>query len=104
MAGNKGWTPPGYKENGASRGDPVGRFLTADGFLNSARSLAGPLRLGTEPRVGPKGAARNGSTDFDMDRLEQKPVDRIGVKYPETDKPVPLVSRELRGSNRRRED
>jgi hypothetical protein len=38
-----------------------------------------------------------------MDRLENKPVDRIGVKYPETDAKIDLISKELRGDNRRKD-
>jgi hypothetical protein len=58
--------------------NPVGYFQTADGILRSDRSLAGPLRLGTEPRVGPSGAIRNGSSDFEMDRITPRKFDPIG--------------------------
>jgi hypothetical protein len=33
-----------------------------------------------------------------MDRLELPPVDRIGVKYPEVDPPVKLISQDVRRS------
>jgi hypothetical protein len=77
---------------------PTGWFQSPDCVLRSDRSIAGPLRLGTAPGVGPKGGRVNGDSDFGMDRLEQRPVDRIGQKYPEVDSPVELVSRETRRS------
>jgi hypothetical protein len=51
--------------------DPTATFVTPDGYLRSpGRSLAGPLRTGTEPRVGPKGSAGNGASDFGTDQLD----------------------------------
>jgi hypothetical protein len=95
---------PRVRDTGVERRAPTAFFAAPDGYLKSERSLAGPLRMGTAPGIGPRGAIRNGSSDFGMDRLEMKPVDRCGVKYPEVDPPVPMVSRELRNSNRRSED
>jgi hypothetical protein len=81
---------------------PPACTATPDGFLVSDRPLAGPLRLGTAPgSVGPRGRAGDGDSDFGMDRLEQRPVDRIGVKYPETDPPVRLIATEQRRDRRR---
>jgi len=80
---------------------PSAFFAVPDGYFKSERSVAGPLRRGTANSVGPRSGAANGPSDMGMDRVEQKPVDRIGVKYPETDPPVPLISRELRGPPRR---
>ena len=86
---------------------PTAFFATADGYLKSERSLAGPLRLGTAPPIGPSGAARNGSSDFGMDRISPRGFDPEGTAL-DTYGPQessPLVSRELRGdNNRRRED
>jgi hypothetical protein len=86
---------------------PQACFLLPDGIFESERSLAGPLRTGTAPGVGPRGNQGGGesrTSDFGMDRVERRPVDRMGVKYPETDAPVRLVADEVReyGRTRRR--
>jgi hypothetical protein len=97
----KPWPP--LRESGTQRRAPTAFFATPDNYLKSERSLAGPLRMGTEPSVGPRGALRDGNSDFGVDRIKNV-KDAIGQKYPETDSPPPLISRELRNSNRRRED
>jgi len=74
-------------------------FATPDGYLWSTRGVAGPLRYGTESRVGPRSQRigyRGARTDFGMDRLEQRPVDAIGQKYPETDNPTRLIANRAR--------
>ena len=71
---------------------PPACLATPDGYLWSDRRLAGPLRKGTAPGVGPRGSAGGGESDFGMDRLEQRPVDSMGQKYPETDNPTTLIS------------
>lgn len=47
------------------------------------RSLAGPLRMGTAPRVGPRGAAVDASdtraSDFGMDRVTPRGFDPMGT-------------------------
>lgn len=60
--------------------DPSATFVTADGYLNTdGRNLAGPLRTGTEPRVGPRGRANGGtSSDFGTDRISPRRFDPIG--------------------------
>jgi len=59
--------------------EPVGHFQHPDGVLRSDRSLAGPLRLGTEPRVGPRGFLRDGNaSDFGMDRVSPRRFDPMG--------------------------
>ena len=79
------------------RGNPTAIYATAQGYLISDRQVAGPLRMGTAPGVGPRGrGGGGGDSDFGMDRLEHAPVDRVGVKYPEVDPPVPLLSRRMR--------
>ena len=60
------------------RGNPTAVFVTADGYLKSDRALAGPLRTGTEPRVGPKGSPPNGTSDFETDRISPRGFDPIG--------------------------
>ena len=62
------------------RGNPVGHYQHPDGVLKSDRSLAGPLRLGTEPRVGPRGFLRDGNaSDFGMDRVTARGFDPAGT-------------------------
>jgi hypothetical protein len=75
---NKEW--PKGQADGSERGGPNACFLTPDGFLKSGSSLAGPLRLGTAPGVGPKGdGGGNGGSDFGMDRIEPRNFDPIGT-------------------------
>lgn len=81
------------------KGNPVGHFQHPDGVLKSDRSLAGPLRLGTEPRVGPKGFLRDGNaSDFGMDRVSPRGFDPMGTS--DTRAPAQeassLLSRETR--------
>jgi hypothetical protein len=59
---------------------PVADFLTPNGFLKSDRSLTGPLRLGTEPRIGPRGLLPDGtSSDLGMDRVSPRGFDPAGT-------------------------
>lgn len=87
------------------RGNPVGDFQHPDGILRSDRPLAGPLRLGTEPRVGPRGLLPDGtSSDFGMDRVSPRGFDPMGTS--DTRAPAQegssLVSRQIRGRGDRR--
>lgn len=79
--------------------EPVGFFQHPDGILKSDRSLAGPLRLGTEPRVGPKGFLRDGNaSDFGVDRITPRRFDPMG-SHNNREPPFPsstLLSRESR--------
>lgn len=60
--------------------DPSAVFVTPDGYLKSGNSLAGPLRVGTEPRVGPRGRVEGGSSsDFGTDRISPRGFDPIGT-------------------------
>jgi hypothetical protein len=64
----------------AVKRQPVADYLTPNGFLRSGRPLAGPLRLGTEPRVGPKGLLPDGTaSDFGMDRVTPRGFDPMGT-------------------------
>jgi hypothetical protein len=60
--------------------DPPATFLAPDGVMRSERSLAGPLRLGTAPGVGPNGMLDDGygRSDFGMDRISPRCHDPIG--------------------------
>jgi len=84
--------------------EKVGVFATADGYFQSNREVAGPLRFGTEPGCGPRGDGRDTvvarRSDLGTDRVELRPVDAIGQKYPETDRPVRFVSDGVRARNR----
>lgn len=98
---------PRRREDGSELRSPTAFFASPDGYLKSGRSLAGPLRLGTAPPVGPSGASRNGNSDFGMDRITPRGFDPIGTSLERRgpQESSPLVSRELRGdNNRRRED
>jgi hypothetical protein len=100
MPRNAGW--PTYKGDGGFRADPDGRFLTADGFQKSGRSLAGPLRTGTEPRVGPRAsgpveAANSAESDFGMDRVSPRDFDPAGTSRERSgDIPSDLITGQLR--------
>ena len=79
------------------------QYLHPDGYLKSTRSLAGPLRMGTEPRVGPRGGAveadNSGRTDYGMDRIEPRDFDPMGTSRNRSgDIPSDLIARQVRGS------
>jgi hypothetical protein len=95
--------PRQQTSEGTPRTSPVGRFQTSDAILKSDRSLAGPLRLSTEPRVGPRGALRGGNaSDFGMDRVSPRGFDPLGTS--DTRAPAQeastLISKEVRRSKR----
>ena len=80
--------------------EPVGDFVTPDGYLRSTRPLAGPLRFGTEPRVGPRdrGPGRGQPSDFEMDRISPRGFDPMGTsdeRAPAQEQSV-LLSRSIR--------
>jgi hypothetical protein len=95
--------PRGRPRTGLERTAPDAFFAQPDGYFRSGRSLAGPLRLGTEPRVGPRGALLNGSSDFGMDRISPRGFDPMGTALSRygPQEASPLISRQLRGSRRR---
>ena len=76
MAKEREWPRQTYKADAC--------FLNADGFQKFERSVAGPLRYGTEPGVGPKGdAVALGRTeersDLGMDRVSPREFDNLGT-------------------------
>lgn len=78
--------------------EPVGFFQTADVALKSDRSLAGPLRMGTAPGVGPSGAQLGGNSDFEVDRTTPRDFDPFGTtrnRFGEI--PSARISKEVRG-------
>jgi len=95
---------PMTRDTGVERRAPSAFFTSPDGYLKSERSLAGPLRRGTAPGVGPRGASDNGSSDFGMDRISPRRFDPMGTylsRDTQTREPSPLISRELRGPPRK---
>ena len=60
---------------------PPSFTVSPDALLRSDRALAGPLRLGTEPRVGPRGIVGDGAinTDFGVDRISPRGFDPMGT-------------------------
>ena len=83
MASEREW-PRTRETDGTERGSPSGFFQSRDGVLKSGRSLAGPLRTGTEPRVGPRAGGRSATgegrdSDFGMDRISPRGFDPIGT-------------------------
>lgn len=78
---NREW--PRGQADGSERGGPNACFQTPDGTLRSNRSLAGPLRMGTDPRTGPKGgsveADNTRESDFGMDRVSPRDFDPMGT-------------------------
>ncbi|MBA0087716.1 MAG: hypothetical protein HRJ53_22250 [Acidobacteria bacterium Pan2503] len=97
---------PRVRDTGTERRAPTAFFVTANAYQKSERSVAGPLRMGTAPGVGPTGALRNGSSDWSMDRISPRRFDPIGdsLNRAGEQQTSPLLSRELRGNNRRKED
>lgn len=92
MASQREW--PRVSREGSAKAEPTGRFLTPDVIMKSDRSLAGPLRHGTAPGVGPRGRAviadYEQRSDFGTDMIARDR--RIDRKFPSD-----LVAREVRG-------
>lgn len=89
----------------SAKREPVGCFLVPDGKLRSDRVLAGALRLGTAPSVGPSGPTLDGRSDFRMDRITPRGCDPLGTaveryvgKPPQPD--AKLISKEIRSYKR----
>lgn len=76
MASQREW--PRGRENGAGRNAPNATFAVPDGYLNSARSLAGPLRTSTSPDIGPRGGGGATDSDFGLDKIRDR-FDPIGT-------------------------
>jgi hypothetical protein len=80
--------------------NPVADFKHPDGFFRSGRPVAGPLRMGTTPGVGPRGLLGDGPTsDYGMDRISPRGFDPMGTS--DTRAPAQesssLLSRSVRG-------
>lgn len=108
MASQREW-PRVREENGTERTSPVGHYLAPDAIERSDRSLAGPLRLGTSPGVGPRGRAvladYEQRSDMGTDRITPRDFDPMGTARRRFGSlPSDLVSREIRGSRSSRRD
>lgn len=77
---NREW--PRGQADGSERGGPNACFQGPDGLFKSNRSLTGPLRMGTDPKTGPKGgvveASNSRDSDFGMDRVSPAMGNRFG--------------------------
>lgn len=88
--------------------DQPDAFFRAPGIWERFdRQLAGPLRYGTQPGVGPRGGAvaldRSEITDMGMDRVTPREFDPMGTslkRYSPEGIGSELVSRTIRGKRR----
>jgi hypothetical protein len=81
---------------------PPALVQTPTALLSSARSLGGPLRLGTEPNVGPRGAPDGAfrRSDLEMDRIAPRRFDPIGTSWPDLRaRQISEISRNGNGRN-----
>lgn len=81
MASQREW--PRSQADGSEKRGPNACFQGADGLFKSNRDLAGPLRMGTDPKTGPKGgvidADNSRMSDMGMDRVSPRDFDPIGT-------------------------
>ena len=94
---------PTVRRSGTERGSPTACYQVPDVIERSDRSLAGPLRMGTAPGAGPRGALLGGASDFGMDRVSPRGFDPMGshnTREPRQEASG-LVSREVRRPTRR---
>jgi hypothetical protein len=94
---------PRVRTTGSERRSPTGFFQTPDVIQKSTRSLAGPLRTGTAPGVGPKGPPGVVASDFEMDRITPRTFDPMGTERTrEPNFPASAsVSKQVRSSSRK---
>ena len=83
---------------------PIGDFVNPDGYQRSERPVAGALRYGTTPNVGPRGRnpVESNATDMEMDRVSPRGFDPMGTsdeRQPPQENST-LVSRAVRGRER----
>ena len=106
MADKRTW-PYGNSDPALNRDAPDVYFTGPDGYHRSDREVAGPLRMGTTPNVGPKGPAvwadRSWRSDLGMDRIDGTAGREINKG---TSKPPPpyksdLIARWERGGRSR---
>lgn len=89
---------PRTRRGGKEENAPLAFYQAPDITERSDRSLAGPLRRGTERRVGVKGDPQVGASDLGMDRITPRGFDPMGTS--DTRAPPQesseLISRETR--------
>jgi hypothetical protein len=97
----RGW-PYARRSDGTERRSPTGFYQAPDVLERSNRALAGPLRLGTAPGVGPRGGPIPGGSDLGMDRITPRGFDPMGTSLTREPRQEgsELVSREVRRSRR----
>ena len=97
---------PTKRTDGTEPRSPTAFFVNPDTTMKLDRSVAGPLRMGTAPGVGPSGSPGAGASDFGLDRITPRRFDPIGnhLTREGVRDPSSLVSRDLRSNNRRKED
>lgn len=83
------------------QGNPDAFVVAPDAYERVDRNVAGPLRYGTSPDVGPRGRAivaeDSERTDFGMDRVTPRGYDPMGWPVWGPQQSSDLVSRQLRG-------
>lgn len=105
MADRRTW-PYGRWEPELNRNPPIAYFTAPDGYHRSDRDVAGPLRMGTTPEVGPKGPAvradRSWQSDFGMDRIDPTAGRDInkGTSQPPPPYKSDLIAQVERGKSR----
>lgn len=80
------------------RGNPTADYLKNGWFLRSSRSVAGPLRMGTTPGVGPRDTPTDaGTSDMGLDRMPRR-FDPMGTHNTREPPPEPSsrLSRDVR--------
>lgn len=87
----RGWLP--------AKREPDGYFQHPDAIFRSTRSVAGTLRFGTAPGVGPGGPLLAGRSDMNMDRTSPRDFDPLGtVRDRSGEIKSGLISKQTRGS------
>lgn len=90
-----------------NRDPPIANYRAPGVWERSDRSVAGPLRMGTTPGVGPRGPAveapYSNRTDFGTDRISPRDFDPMGTcRNRFGDIPSDLIAEQVRGRQRRR--
>lgn len=70
---------PSTRRSGPGQRDPRACYQAPGLLERSDRSVAGPLRMGTHPSVGPRGRGMPGGSDFGMDRITPVGFDPLGT-------------------------
>ncbi|HEX8829156.1 MAG TPA: hypothetical protein VF778_13705 [Xanthobacteraceae bacterium] len=95
--------PRGRESDGTPRRSRTAFYQSPNALERSDRAVAGALRMGTSPDVGPRGAPRTGSSDFGMDRVTPRGFDPMGTSLEREPRQEgsELINREVRRGRRR---